>query len=108
MAAGNNSKRKTSAKATKPAKKKATKKAAKTSVKPESSKSSPSKKPAKAKKGATGTSTTVKSLLDSPEFKPIVRDLIRLAKEQEYLTFDDLNEALPDTTGDLELMEELI
>ena len=35
-------------------------------------------------------------------------DLIRLAKEQEYLTFDDLNEALPDTETDLELMEELI
>ena len=77
-------------------------------MKPESSKSSPSKKPAKAKKDATGTSPAVKSLLDSPEFKPIVRDLIRLAKEQEYLTFDDLNDALPDTTGDLELMEELI
>jgi RNA polymerase primary sigma factor len=47
-------------------------------------------------------------MLDSPEFQPIVRDLIRLAKEQDYLTFDDLNEALPDTQNDLELMEELI
>ena len=37
-----------------------------------------------------------------------MRDLIRLAKEQDYLTFDDLNEALPDTQSDLELMEELI
>ena len=35
--------------------------------------------------------------LDSPEFRPIIRDLIRLAKEQDYLTFDDINEAIPDT-----------
>ncbi len=52
--------------------------------------------------------TGVKSPLDSPEFRPIVRDLIRLAKEQEYLTFDDINDALPDTETDLELLEELI
>jgi len=52
--------------------------------------------------------TAVKSSLDSPEFRPIIRDLIRLAKEQEYLTFDDINDALPDTETDLELLEELI
>lgn len=103
MAAGNNSKRKTSKKVTKPAKRKATKKGAKSS--PESASPSKSGKSAEA---ARETSDAVKSLLDSPEFKPIVRDLIHLAKEQDYLTFDDLNEALPDTTGDLELMEELI
>jgi RNA polymerase primary sigma factor len=48
------------------------------------------------------------SPLDAPEFRPIIRDLVRLAKEQEYLTFDDINEALPDTETDLELLEELI
>ncbi|MEQ1840563.1 MAG: RNA polymerase sigma factor RpoD [Verrucomicrobiales bacterium] len=52
--------------------------------------------------------TELKSSLDSPEFRPIIRDLIRLAKEQEYLTFDDINDALPDTETDLELLEELI
>ncbi len=46
--------------------------------------------------------------LDSPEFRPIIRDLIRLAKEQEYLTFDDINEAIPDTVTDIELFEDLI
>jgi RNA polymerase primary sigma factor len=46
--------------------------------------------------------------LDSPEFRPIIRDLIRLAKEQEYLTFEDINEALPDTETDIELLEDLI
>ncbi len=55
-----------------------------------------------------GSKPTSKSDLDSPEFQPIVRDLIRLAKEQDYLTFDDINEALPDTETDLALMEELI
>jgi RNA polymerase primary sigma factor len=48
------------------------------------------------------------SPLDAPEFRPIIRDLIRLAKEQDYLTFDDINEALPDTETDLELLEDLI
>jgi RNA polymerase primary sigma factor len=46
--------------------------------------------------------------LDSPEFRPIIRDLIRLAKEQEYLTFEDINEAIPDTETDIELFEDLI
>ncbi len=93
MASGKNSKKNT--KFTKSGKAKA------------SAKSAPSKTarkstaPAEKKSGA-------KSLLDSPEFQPIVRDLIRLAKEQDYLTFDDINEALPDTQNDLELMEELI
>jgi len=57
----------------------------------------------------SGTTTTgTRSSLDSAEFRPIIRDLIRLAKEQEYLTFDDINDALPDTETDLELLEELI
>ncbi|MBA3544766.1 MAG: RNA polymerase sigma factor RpoD [Chthoniobacterales bacterium] len=33
--------------------------------------------------------------IDSPEIKRKIRELIKLAKEQGYLTFDDLNEALP-------------
>ena len=48
------------------------------------------------------------SPLDAPEFRPVIRDLIRLAKEQDYLTYDDINEALPDTENDLELLEDLI
>ena len=38
----------------------------------------------------------------------MVRDLIRLAKEQDYLTFDDINEALPELSTDIELVDELI
>jgi RNA polymerase primary sigma factor len=48
------------------------------------------------------------SPLDAPEFRPVIRDLIRLAKEQDYLTFDDINEAIPDTETDIELFEDLI
>ncbi len=131
MAAERKTKRKTPAKTTKPAAKRTTKKAAakskspskKKTVKATSKKSAPAKKkapaaktppaaqkaakPAAAEKSPKSTNST-KSPLDSPEFQPIVRDLIRLAKEQEYLTFDDINEALPDTQSDLELMEELI
>jgi RNA polymerase primary sigma factor len=48
------------------------------------------------------------SPLDAPEFRPVIRDLIRLAKEQDYLTYDDINEAIPDTETDIELFEDLI
>ncbi len=57
-------------------------------------------------KGESDTGSA--SPLNSPEFQPILRDLIRSAKEQGYLTFEDLNEAIPDLETDLELMEELI
>ena len=119
MAAEKNTKRKSPAK---PAAKRSTKKAAakstsspkKKTVKASAKKKAPTKKTtteAKAKESAKESAKvekSAKSPLDSPEFQPIVRDLIRLAKEQEYLTFDDINEALPDTQSDLELMEELI
>lgn len=97
MAAGKNSKKDSSS--TKSGKVKATAKSgSKDAATPEMKESASSKEVTKGSK----------SPLDSPEFQPIVRDLIRLAKEQEYLTFDDINEALPDTQSDLELMEELI
>ena len=37
-----------------------------------------------------------------------LRELIKLAKEQGYITFDDLNEALPDSINDPEEMEAVI
>ena len=36
-----------------------------------------------------------KSRLDSPEIQEVIRELIKLAKEQGYLTHDDVNELLP-------------
>ena len=38
---------------------------------------------------------SVKSRLDSPEIQEVIRELIKLAKEQGYLTHDDVNELLP-------------
>ena len=127
MAAEKNTKRKTPAKTAKPAAKGSSKKAAanstfstrKKNVKASANKSPSTKKKAPARKTTAKAKASktkepakvensAKSPLDSAEFQPIVRDLIRLAKEQEYLTFDDINEALPDTQSDLELMEELI
>ncbi len=46
--------------------------------------------------------------IDSPEVQSKIRELIRLAKEQSYVTYDDLNDALP---GDIilpDLVEEII
>jgi len=37
-----------------------------------------------------------------------VRELIRLQKEQGYLTFDDMNEALPDGVSDPDIVESII
>ncbi|MEM8952801.1 MAG: RNA polymerase sigma factor RpoD [Verrucomicrobiota bacterium] len=33
--------------------------------------------------------------IDAPEIQEKIRELVKLAKEQDYLTFDDINEALP-------------
>ncbi len=48
------------------------------------------------------------SVLDQPEVQEKLRDLIKLAKEQGYLTFDDLNEALPDQLNDPDEMEAIM
>ncbi len=44
--------------------------------------------------------------MDRPEMQAKLRELILLAKEQGHLTFDDLNEAMPDATdpADLEML----
>ena len=39
-------------------------------------------------------------MIDQPDVQDKLRELIKLAKEQGYLTFDDLNEALPDDVTD--------
>jgi len=46
--------------------------------------------------------------LEQPEIAEKLRELIKLAKEQGYLTFDDLNEALPDSVNDPDEMEAII
>ena len=45
---------------------------------------------------------------EQPEAQEKLRELIKLAKEQGYLTFDDLNEALPDNVNDPDEMETIM
>lgn len=79
-------------------------------------------KPAKHAKEAAGKAETAKSRktaaaqpvspqpvnIDSPEIQEKIRDLIKLAKEQGYLTFDDLNEALPESVNEPDEMEAIM
>jgi len=46
--------------------------------------------------------------IESPEIQSKVRELIRLAKEQGYVTYDDLNEQLPNDVIHPDLVEEII
>jgi len=82
----------------------------KTSIFPSSSMNSSAETSRTSVMGSTSDESAggTRSSLDSKEFQPILRELIRLAKEQDYLTFDDINEALPDYETDIELIEELI
>ena len=57
------------------------------------------KSPAKPKLGPG------QSILDTHEGAEKLRELVKLAKEQGYLTFDDLNEHLPESVNDPEEME---
>jgi RNA polymerase primary sigma factor len=69
--------------------------------------SSPAKTPPPpAKPPATGTAPI--SIIDQPDVQEKLRELIKLAKEQGYLTFDDLNEALPDNVNDPDEMETIM
>jgi RNA polymerase primary sigma factor len=76
-------------------------------------------KEAQAKNGQTAASTAAAgtqaathpalvSTLDQPDMQEKLRELIRLAKEQGYLTFDDLNEALPEGMNDPDEMETIM
>jgi len=68
--------------------------------------------PEKLAKGSTAASSSAATNAGilSAEFDVTekLRELIRLAKEQGYLTFDDLNEALPDSLNDPEEMEAIM
>ena len=46
--------------------------------------------------------------IESPEVQSKLRDLVRLAKEQGHITYDDLNDALPDGYISPDTMEEII
>ena len=50
----------------------------------------------------------VKRRIDTPEIQEKIRELIKLAKEQEYLTFDDINDILPNDLVDPEDVEAIM
>ena len=58
-------------------------------------------------KGAANLAALI-SVIDHPDVQEKLRELIKLAKEQGYLTFDDLNEALPDNVNDPDEMETIM
>jgi RNA polymerase primary sigma factor len=47
-------------------------------------------------------------LTEFPEYQDRVRALIKLAKEQTYLTFEDINEALPDSETNPDIIEMIL
>jgi len=53
----------------------------------------------------SGPAVGVSGLYSSSEVQARIRDLIKLAKEQGYLTFDDLNEALPEGVTDADELD---
>jgi len=52
------------------------------------------------KEKAIRPAPTAISVIDQPDVQEKLKELIKLAKEQGYLTFDDFNEALPDNVTD--------
>ncbi|MGE9268698.1 MAG: sigma-70 factor domain-containing protein, partial [Verrucomicrobiales bacterium] len=87
--------KKTAAKKT-AAKKTAAKKAAPKKA-PAAKKAAPAKSaPAAAEKKSTpAKKAALKARIDTPEIQEKIRELIKLAKEQDYLTYDDIHEILP-------------
>ncbi|GAA5481571.1 RNA polymerase sigma factor RpoD [Haloferula sargassicola] len=76
-----------------------------TATKPKASKKPAAEEPKKAatKAGDAAKSAQteeVKRRIDTPEIQEKIRELIKLAKEQEYLTYDDINEVLPNDLVD--------
>ena len=93
--------------------------AAKTPAKPAAAKPQPKAeaKPAAPAKAATPaapakapakTAETAKRRIDTPEIQEKIRELIKLAKEQDYLTFDDINDILPNDLVDPEDVEAIM
>ncbi len=71
----------------------------------------------KAPKEVTGTGETKATIraaesnkrrIDTPEIQEKIRELIKLAKEQDYLTYDDINEILPNDLVDPDDVEAIM
>ncbi|HZE13850.1 MAG TPA: sigma-70 family RNA polymerase sigma factor, partial [Chthoniobacterales bacterium] len=107
---------KKSAKATRPPKRKATAKPAKTRVAaPKNSgskkKKSPSRPQPAVREPKSAEERESEDILVPPAATDVqtrIRELIKLAKEQGYLTFDDLNEALPPDMSDADELDAIL
>jgi RNA polymerase primary sigma factor len=75
--------------------------------KAKTSKPSPSVSAAESK-ATTKTDDTNKRRIDTPEIQEKIRELIKLAKEQDYLTYDDINEILPNDLVDPDDVEAIM
>ncbi len=67
----------------------------------------PTKKSKAEKPAPVVHAPTLKVQAEAHETQEKIRELIKLAKEQGYLTWDDLNEALPDGVNDPDLIESI-
>ncbi len=71
-----------------------------------------SKRQAKGKHSTQASQKTAaveSSLIDKvPDLHNALRELVRLAKEQEFLSFDDINQVLPPEYSDIEILEEFV
>ncbi|WP_309490773.1 RNA polymerase sigma factor RpoD [Oceaniferula flava] len=85
---------------TKAAAKKATAKKKAPAKKAAATKPAAEKAPAKKATAKKASKKAPKSRIDTPEIQEKIRELIKLAKEQEYLTYDDVNEVLPNDLVD--------
>jgi RNA polymerase primary sigma factor len=55
-----------------------------------------------------GKTADPKRRIDTPEIQEKIRELIKLAKEQDYLTYDDINEVLPNDLVDPDDVEAIM
>ena len=72
-----------------------------------SAKPSADGKPAKPAKPSKSPESP-KRRIDTPEIQEKIRELIKLAKEQDYLTYDDINEILPNDLVDPDDVEAIM
>jgi RNA polymerase primary sigma factor len=61
-----------------------------------------------ASKDKPATPEAGKRRIDTPEIQEKIRELIKLAKEQDYLTYDDINEILPNDLVDPDDVEAIM
>ena len=105
--AGKESKSSKAAAATSSSKSTSSKSSAKPSADAKSSTSPKVSKESGETKGAAKPDAN-KRRIDTPEIQEKIRELIKLAKEQDYLTFDDINDILPNDLVDPDDVEAIM